>query len=405
MLLPRPPMLRSLTLVALAGLFPLLAIPARGQSDAGRKAPPLPDTKTIRAGNVEIEMRVVARDLEHPWALAFLPDGRMLVTERNEGRLRIVDQSGRVSEPVEDVPTVFRFKGETGRSQAGLFDVKLHPRFSENQQIYLSYARPTERGASVTVIRARLAGASEPRLEDHEEIFDLKEDDQDSSGLHFGGRMALDERDGMLYLSIGERRNISRAQDGKDQAGSILRVTLDGEVPPSNPFLNDAGHDDHIFAKGNRNSQALAIHPETRRLWTVDHGPLGGDKVNAVKPGANLGWPYINAGKDYSGAPLGSGTRHDGMTSPDHVFEETVAPSGATFYTGDMFREWRGHLLAGGLANQAIMRIAVDGDRVMGVSKIEIGRRVRDVQVGPDGAIWLLTEHADGELVRLAPKR
>jgi aldose sugar dehydrogenase len=379
----------------------------RGQDNEEKKTAPLPQTSTISSKFGDIESRVVARNLVHPWGLALLPGGRFLVTERNDGNLRIIDQSGRVSDPVEGVPRIFRFRGETGRSQAGLFDVKLHPGFSENQLVYLSLARPTDRGATISVIRARLEESDSrvARLNQVETIFELQEEDQDSSGLHFGGRMAIDEQNGFLFLSIGDRRNMSRAQDGEDQAGSIVRITLDGDVPRDNPFVADETINDHIFAKGNRNSQALAIHPQNANLWSIDHGPSGGDRVDVVTSGANLGWPFITAGTDYSGAPVGVGLEKDGLVSPTHVFDETIAPSGASFYNATVFGDWHGRLLVGGMAAQSLLIIGVKDDRVTDVEKIEIGRRIRDVQVGQDGAVWLITEHGDGELVRLAPKK
>ncbi|GGI73227.1 hypothetical protein GCM10007973_07700 [Polymorphobacter multimanifer] len=243
------------------------------------------------------------------------------------------------------------------------------------------------------------------------EVFEMKEDDQDSSGLHFGGRMALAPDNRHLFLSIGERRNISRAQNAADQAGSILRMTLDGEVPGDNPRMPIGKDDDdepkpadpYVYAMGSRNSQALAIEPGSGMLWSAEHGPKGGDRVDPVRPGVNLGWPFITAATDYSGAPVGEGLSKEGMQSPVHVFKQTVAPSGAAFYTGDAIRGWRGSLLVGGLANQALMRISTKGQTVQSVETIEVGRRVRDVRVAPDGAIWMVTDHEDGELLRLAP--
>lgn len=333
-----------------------------------------------------------------------MPDGALLVTERNDGRLRVV-RDGKLSDPVEGVPEVFRFEGETNRSQAGLFDVRLHPDFADNRLVYLSLAAPTDRGASVRIVRGRLGEGESPRLENVETIFDMQEADQDSSGLHFGGRMAIDAKNRALFLTIGERRNISRSQDGEDQAGSVLRMTLDGEPMKDNPFLKDSERNDFIFAMGARNPQAIALHPQTGEVWTADHGPKGGDRLDRIEAGANLGWPYITAGVDYSGAPLGlAGGTREGMTKPLHVFSETVAPSGAAFHQGKMFAKWNGSLLVGGLANQALMRVSVNGQDVGDVEKIDIGRRVRDVEVAPDGSIWLVTEHADGELVQLTSK-
>lgn len=382
-----------------AALALALAAPLAAQDTEG-ESPPLPQLSEVRSEAGTLEARVVARGLVHPWGLALLPDGRMLVTERNPGHLRLIGRDGSVSQPLAGVPEIFRYKGDTDRSQAGLFDVKLHPGFAQNRLVYLSLSAPTERGAALKVVRGRLGAAG---LEQVETVFEMKEADQDSSGLHFGGRMAIDPRAGHLYLTVGDRRNISRAQEGEDQAGSVLRMTLDGAVSPGNPFLNEEDKDDFIFAMGSRNSQALTLDGDGL-LWSVEHGPEGGDRVDAIRAGDNLGWPFVTGGVDYSGAPMGVGLNREGMVSPLHVFAETVAPSGAAFYRGAMFPGWQGHLLVGGLANQALMRVAVADGRVAGVEKIEIGRRIRDVQVASDGAVWMITEHEDGELVRLSAR-
>jgi aldose sugar dehydrogenase len=388
--------------VAAAGL---IVTPAAAQGEPEQNPPPHPATSTVNSQSGPIRVDVVARGLVHPWGLAPLPDGRALVTERNDGRLRIIDRNGRVSAPVAGVPPVFRYVGITPRSQSGLFDVRLHPDFARNRQIYLSFSAPTERGASVRVVRARLAEtAGTARLDGLQTIFELREEDQDSSGLHFGGRMALARHDNALFLSIGDRRNISRSQDKEDQAGSILRMTLDGQAHPANPSRQDTDTNDFIFASGSRNSQALAIDPQGR-LWSIEHGPQGGDRADLVRAGVNLGWPFVTTGRDYSDAPIGVGASHQGMQSPTHAFGETVAPSGAIFYAGPMFSQWDGNLLVGGLANESLMRLTIQGDRVAGVEKIEIGRRIRDVEVAADGSIWLITEHEDGELLRLTPAR
>jgi aldose sugar dehydrogenase len=362
----------------------------------------LADDRDISSDRHELRVETIASGLEHPWGLALLPDGRFLVTERNSGRLRIGTKDGELSVPVENVPEIFRYEGATPRSQGGLFDVKLHPGFADNQLIYLSYSQPTARGAALTVSRARLGGSdATPRLEDVETVFEMKEDDQDSSGLHFGGRMAIHPQHQSIFLSVGERRNISRAQDPQDQAGSILRFTSDGEPHEGNPFNGNGDGDAYIYSIGHRNPQGLAFHPENGQLWANDHGPLGGDEINRIEAGNNYGWPYITGGKDYSGAPIGVGTEHEGATSAVHIFEDTVAPSGLVFYDGDQFDEWSGDMLSGGMAAEGLVRVRIEDDRVIEEELIEIGRRIRDVQIANDGSIWLITEHEDGEVFRL----
>lgn len=386
----------SLTAVAVALAIPSAVLGAQDDQSVTR----------VATGAGEMQLQVVASGLAHPWAVAPLPDGRFLVTERNPGHLRIVSADGSLSEPLANVPEIFRFEGD---SQAGLFDIVLHPDFATNNQIFVSYAKPTARGAGVAVIRARLDGNS---LADVTEIFVMKDENQDSSGLHFGGRMALTADRQHLLLSIGDRRNISRAQDFADQAGSILRMTLDGRPAADNPQLPRSEDDDdgttkpadpYLFAVGSRNSQALAVEPGSGNLWSAEHGPKGGDRVDFVRPGVNLGWPFYTAGVDYSGAPLGERQPPAGMQAPTHAFEETVAPSGATFYTADAIPSWQGTLLIGGLYNKALMRVAVNGTEVGSVEKVEVGYRVRDVRVGPDGALWMVTDEEDGKLLRLGP--
>lgn len=383
-----------------ATLLIVCSVPAMAQDE--ERSSPLPQQSTVQSSAGTLQVEVIAREFEHPWGLALLPDGQALVTERNPGHLRIVGSDGTISSPVAGVPEIFRYQGKTPRSQAGLFDVQLHPGFAQNNTIYLSLSAPTDRGAAVQIVSGRLdISGSQPRLTDLDNVFTMQEDDQDSSGVHFGGRMALNPAGDQLFLTIGERRNISRAQNGQDQAGSILRMSLDGAVLPDNPFLGDEDTNDFIFAKGSRNSQALAFD-DSGRLWSAEHGPLGGDRADLVSAGSNLGWPYITGGRDYSGAPVGVGLSHEGMLSPTHLFSETVAPSGATFYSGSMFPNWQGNLLVGGLYNESLMRLEIAGEQIANVEQIEIGRRIRDVQVAPDGSIWMLTEHEDGELIRLS---
>jgi aldose sugar dehydrogenase len=350
-----------------------------------------------------VRVTTVAEGLEHPWGIALMPDGRFLVTERNAGRLRLGTAEGELSEPIEGVPEIFRYQGDTPRSQGGLFDVELGPGFEENNWVYLSLSKPTERGAGTAIVRGRLVEQDGPaRLEDVETIFEMNEDDQDSSGLHFGGRMAIHPEDGSVFLTIGDRRNISRSQDPEDQAGSVIRVTADGGVPDDSPFVGDDEKDDKIWAWGVRNPQSLAFD-EDGRLWLVDHGPEGGDEINLVEADNNHGWPFITAGVDYSGAPIGVGTEMEGMTSAVHHFADTVAPSGLAFYRGEMFPEWQGHMLIGGLAGQALVRVAIEDGSVVEEEWMleDLGRRIRDVQVAEDGSVWLITEHEDGEVLRL----
>lgn len=366
----------------------------------------------VETGLYTLEVETIAEGMEHPWGMVFISDDRFLVTERNAGSIRTGTPDGALSDVIWEAEDLFRPEGETGRSQAGLFDIVQHPNFDENGWVYISYSRETDHGAAVVIVRATVIDENdEISLEDVEDIFAMKEEDQDSSGLHFGGRMAFDPSDNALFLSIGERRNISRAQDASDQAGSVLRMTDEGEAHGDNPeFATDEegdepGEPDHyLYSIGNRNIQALGIHPTTGELWSSDHGPLGGDEINLIVAGNNYGWPLTTGGSDYSGAPLGVGTAMDGMTPAVHIFDDTVAPSGLSFVPeGTEFAEWAGDMLIGGLVTEGIVRVRLEEGAVTDEEFIEIGRRIRDIHVGPDGAIWVLTEHEDGEVLRLAP--
>lgn len=361
----------------------------------------------VEAEGQTLELHTVATGLDHPWALAFISDDTFLVTERNSGTLRVGDTDGTLSGPIWEADDLFRFEGETPRSQAGLFDIQLHPRFEQNGWAYISYSRQTERGAALVVVRGTVTREGEGVMfSDVEDIFVMKEEDQDSSGLHFGGRMAFDPADASLFLSIGERRNISRAQDASDQAGSVLRMTEDGQAHPQNPSFEteaeEGPSDPYLYAMGVRNIQALGVRPESGQLWAADHGPEGGDALRHIEAGTNHGWPFITGGEDYSGAPIGVGREMAGMTSPVHFFDETVAPSGLVFVPQDSaFEDWAGDMLVGGLYAEGLVRIRLENEALADDELIELGHRVRDVRIGPDGAVWIVTDEADGAVLRL----
>jgi aldose sugar dehydrogenase len=354
----------------------------------------------------DVQLDTIAAGVEHPWGFVFLPDGRFLVTERNSGVLSLGTEEG-VMHPVAGVPEIFRPEGPTGRSQAGLFDVALHPDFQENRWIYLSFSKPTPRGAALAVVRGRLGEGEEARLEGVEEIFVMNEEDQDSSGLHFGGSLAFHPATGHLYLTVGERRNISRSQDPADQAGAVLRMTEVGEPVADNPFANSGDGDAYIWSYGHRNPQGAAVAPESGELWIVDHGPLGGDGVYRTQRGANFGWPLYTGGVDYSGAPIGYDEPPQEVTPPTFLFEEQVAPSGLIFYQGEAFPGWAGDLFTGGLTTRAIHHLRREADGTLAEQQrllVDLDRRIRSLAVHPlDGSVWFTTEHADGEVMRLRP--
>ena len=329
--------------------------------------------------------------LEHPWALAFLPDGRMLVTER-DGRLRLVEGGRLIERPVTGVPAV------VASGQGGLLDIALHPRFAENGVLYLSYSGATPAGAATHVLRARFDG---DRLVDGRVIL---VGGAGRTGRHFGSRMAFD-REGLLYVSLGERGEMDRAQDLSDLVGKIVRITDEGAVPPGNPFVGQAGARPEIYCYGMRNPQGLALNPWTGVIWEQEHGPRGGDEVNILRAGANYGWPVITHGVDYTFLPLGEGKAKPGMEQPLHFWVPSIAPSGMAFYDGDAFPAWRGSLFVGALKDELLARLELDGDRIVREERLlegEIGR-IRDVRVGPDGLIYLLNDEVRGGVWRLEP--
>jgi len=341
-----------------------------------------------------IRVVTVTEGLDHPWGLAFLPDGRMLVTERS-GQLRLVNADGQLDpEPVAGLPKI------AVRGQGGLLDVALHPRFDENQLVYLSYAAPGEGGAGTEVARGRLV---DKRLEDLKIIF--TQQPKSNGGRHFGSRLVFD-RDGFLYITMGDRGERMRAQQLDDLAGKIVRLHDDGRIPADNPFVNQAGARPEIFSLGNRNVQGAALHPETGELWTHEHGPQGGDEVNVIRSGRNYGWPIITYGAEYgSGFSIGDGTRKAGMEQPLHYWVPSIAPCGMAFYTGDRFPEWRGDLFVGALKDRMVVRLRFNGEKMVQEERFLEGvlGRIRDVRNGPDGYIYLLTDSSNGVIARLEP--
>ncbi len=343
------------------------------------------------------DFRVVAltQGLEYPWGLAFLPDGRMLVTER-PGRLRIVGADGRLDpQPVTGLPPI------AAVGQGGLLDVALHPDHAQNGWIYLSYAGPGPDGVGTEVLRGRLAGHA---LRDVQVLFRMRP--KTASGYHFGSRLVFD-RQGFLYITLGDRGDMPRAQRFDDHAGSVIRLHDDGRVPADNPFVGRLGALPEKFTLGNRNMQGAALHPQTGELWTHEHGPQGGDEVNIMRAGVNYGWPTITYGVNYGiGTQIGEGTHKPGMAQPLWVWTPSIAPSGMAFYIGDRFPKWKGNLFVGALRGVLLARLEVDNARVIREERLLVGKvgRIRDVRAGPDGLIYLLTDSADGRLLRLEPK-
>ena len=365
-----PPGVSALRLrAALLCLMPLLACFGSGRAAAAQG-------EAVQSERQAFRVVTLVRGLAHPWSVAFLPDGRMLVTER-PGRLRVIGADFKLDpRPVEGVPRVV-----TG-GQAGLFDVVPHPDFARNRWLYLSYAGAGDGGWSTELMRARLEGH---RLVDAQVLF--RQLPKTRTGLHFGGRIVFDGK-GHVYLTLGERGDMQRAQKLGDHAGSVIRLNEDGSVPQDNPFVKRPGARPEKFDLGHRNMQGAALHPGTGALWTHEHGPQGGDEVNVVRAGRNYGWPVVTYGVNYgTGTPIGEGTGKPGMEPPLHHWVPSIAPSGMAFYQGERFPRWRGNLFVGALKDEMLVRLELDGEKVTHEERLVKGvlGRIRDVREGPDG--------------------
>jgi glucose/arabinose dehydrogenase len=369
-------MLIRLLITLVAALLPFSALP-----------------QTMRSDEHSFRLVRVVEGLEQPWSLAFLPDGRLLVTEK-AGHLRVVAQGKLLPGAIEGLPPV------TVHGQGGLHDVVLHPQFQKNQLVYLAYAARGADGVGTELVRGRLAG---DRLENLEILF--RQTPKGSRGQHFGGRIVFD-REGYLYLTLGDRGEMPRAQRPDDHAGSVIRLHDDGRVPKDNPFVGREGWKPEKFTLGNRNMQGAALHPQTGRLWTHEHGPQGGDEINVIRAGLNYGWPVITYGVNYGfGTKIGEGTRKEGMEQPLYYWVPSIAPSGMAFYTGERFPRWKGNLFVGALRDQMLVRLELDGEKVVKEERLLKGvlGRIRDVRMGPDGYLYLLTDASHGVLARLEP--
>lgn len=352
-------------------------------------------TRAPAAPTSQVTVQTVAEGLDHPWGFEFLPDGRILVTER-DGRMRIVSTDGRLSQPVAGVPEVF------AQGQGGLLDVALAPDFETSGTIYFSFSEPRRDGNGTAVARARLnADVSPPRLEDVQVIF--HQQPSYDGNVHFGSRI-VPTPDGKLFVTLGERFQMRYAQDLSRHWGKVVRINADGSVLDDNPFVGREGARSEIWSYGHRNPQAAALHPETGELWIVDHGPRGGDEVNVVRKGLNYGWPVINYGRHYTGEEIPK--RREGMEQPLYYWDPSIAPSGMAFYTADRAPQWRGNLFVGALAGRHLARLVLDGEQVTAEERLltDLNQRIRDVKQGPDGAIYVATDSARGRILRVTPR-
>jgi glucose/arabinose dehydrogenase len=346
----------------------------------------------INTEKLTISYEILTQELSHPWSLAFLPDGAMLVTERS-GRLRYIDPKGNLDPtPIAGLPAIRQ------HGQGGLLDVVPHPQFEKNHWIYFSYAERGDKGYGTTVARGRL---NDHHLDKVEVIFRMSR--KTNSRHHFGSRLVF-TREGYLYITLGDRGDRPRAQDLADHAGSLIRLHDDGGVPKDNPFVDRKHIQPEIYSFGHRNIQGAAQHPRTGSLWIHEHGPQGGDEINAPKAGRNYGWPIITYGVNYViGTKIGEGTHKQGMEQPLHIWTPSIAPSGMTFYTGSRLSPWQDNLFVGSLKFQQLVRLELEEDKVIHEERILTGQlgRIRDVRQGPDDLLYLLTDEKQGKLVKI----
>lgn len=366
----------------------LLAAPAA----AVQTQAPQPETPT------GAKTEVIANGLDHPWGMQFLPDGRVIVTER-PGAIRIIDKSGRVSKPLAGAPKV------AAQGQGGMLDIALAPDFESSQKIFVSYSQPRGRGQNGTSVASLLlvSDGNGDRLEDLKVVF--KQLPANGGGLHFGSRLAF-APDGKLFVTLGERYQKYQAQDPKTHYGKVVRINADGSAPRDNPFVGDQFKaQPEVWSIGHRNPQSAAIHPESGKLWTVEHGARGGDEINIPQAGKNYGWPVITYGRDYSGAKIGVGTEKAGMEQPVYYWDPSIAPSGMAFSWSDAYPQWKGNLFVGALRDRHLSRLILEDEQVVAEEKLleDMRARIRDVRQGPDGAIYVLTDSSNGQLVRVTP--
>lgn len=393
---------------ALAACGPAPAQPGQAGAPVESRAPNAPEQKPAFAGQTRApglnsgisgQYQTLASGLDHPWGMAFLPTGEILVTER-AGRLRVYGKDGKLSPAVTGLPAIY------AQGQGGLLGVALDPDYAKNGLIYWSYAEETDGVNGTAVARGKLSLGAAPKVEDVQVIW--RQTPKMASALHFGGRLVFG-RDGKLFITTGERSILAgrvQAQNLDGTLGKVVRINADGSIPSDNPFVNTAGAKPDIWSLGHRNIQSATLDAQGR-LWTVEHGARGGDELNRPEPGKNYGWPLITYGEEYSGKPISEGaTQKAGLEQPVYYWDPVIAPSGMALYNGGLFPALKGSLLIGSMREQHVARLVLKDDKVVGEERLftDIGGRVRDVAVGPDGAIYVLTDEEDGKLIRITPK-
>jgi aldose sugar dehydrogenase len=355
------------------------------------------ENTSFSSSSGQLDVQTVASGLANPWALAFLPDGRMLVTER-PGRMRVVTSEGQVSPPLKGVPEVW------ASGQGGLLDVVTDQGYAQNRTIYFCYAERTAGGGRTAVARAKPNDGA-GRLDETRVIF--RQEGPLSSGNHYGCRIAQ-AGDGNLFVTLGDHFSYrDEAQNLGNHLGKLIRIAPDGSVPSDNPFVGRDGAKPEIWSFGHRNEQGLAIHPATGDVWEIEHGPRGGDEVNIASKGKNYGWPVIGYGIDYSGGKIHEAAAKDGMEQPLKYWVPSIAPSGLAFYSAKLFPKWTGSLFTGALAGKMLVRLQLNGNTVTSEERLlqNLNERIRDVRQGPDGALWLLTDSSAGRILRVSPAK
>lgn len=374
----------------------------QGKPNVPEFKPAFPEQTRVPASNSGVSPAVESftGPLEHPWGMDILPDGSYLVTER-PGRMRVISKNGKLSKPLKGIPEVLAQK------QGGLLDVSLGPNFNKDRMIYWAYSKPLKNGQSATAVaKGRLSG-DKSEVTDVEDIF--IQEPSSSTPAHYGSRILFDGK-GHVFITTGEHftekeRVLSQELDAT--YGKVIRINADGSVPEDNPFVDKKEAVGSIWSYGHRNIQGAAFHPKTEQFWVIEHGPQGGDELNLVKPGANYGWPVVCYGENYDGTPVGSGkARHAGeFTEPRYYWDPVIAPAGAIFYQGDMFKEWEGDLLISSLTPGGLVRLELNGDTVTGEERLITDQgRIRDVMEAPDGSLLLLVDEPDGAVLRLTRK-
>lgn len=348
----------------------------------------------VDSEHYRLKLTPITDSLAYPWGMAFLPDGGLLVTERG-GSLRLVQMNGDVSEGISGIPVV------SASGQGGLLDVALDPAFTENRYIYLSFSEPGAGGAGTSVARGHL-NLDAMQVTDVEVIF--RQTPKTSTSRHFGSRLVF-ARDGTLFITTGDRGERDRVQDFSINRGQIIRINSDGSIPPDNPFVGREGYRPEVWSLGHRNPQGAALHPKTGDLWTVEHGARGGDEINIPRAGRNYGWPVISYGTHYSGESIGIGTSAPGYEQPVYYWVPSIAPSGMTFYSGDVFPAWKDSVFVGALRGRHVSRLSLDGEKVVREERLlqGLGERIRAIEEGPDGFVYLLTDDDPGQLIRVEP--